>query len=114
MNEMVAYCGIRCHQCGAFLATKNDDDDLRAKTARQWSKQFKADLEVEDIDCEGCLLDGGVLFQHCTVCEIRKCGREKGVANCAHCDEYVCEKLEPFFEMVPEAKATLDRVKSGL
>jgi hypothetical protein len=36
------------------------------------------------------------------------------VANCAGCADYACEKLEGFFGFVPEARATLDRIRSGL
>ncbi|MFC1822134.1 DUF3795 domain-containing protein, partial [Thermodesulfobacteriota bacterium] len=104
---------IDCSTCGAFLATKNDDDEIRTETARQWSKAYDADIKPGDINCEGCLQDGDNLFHHCTVCEIRKCGRNQGVSNCAHCSEYVCEKLEPFFQMVPEAEKTLDEIKDA-
>jgi hypothetical protein len=47
-------------------------------------------------------------------CEIRKCGKEKGVINCAHCSDYACEKLVKFFEMVPDAKTRLDEIKAKL
>jgi hypothetical protein len=36
---------------------------------------------------------------------------EKGLKNCAYCDDYVCEKLTMFFEMAPEAKTTLAEIK---
>jgi hypothetical protein len=54
------------------------------------------------------------VFQHCTVCEIRKCGMDQEVVNCAHCDEYACDKLTKFFEMVPDAKKTLDEIRQEL
>ena len=43
MNRMIASCGLICTECPAFLAHKNDDEQLRIKTAKQWSKEFKAD-----------------------------------------------------------------------
>jgi hypothetical protein len=36
------------------------------------------------------------------------------VQNCAHCSDYACEKLRKFFEIVPQAKETLDGIKDGL
>ena len=40
MNKVLAYCGINCGGCGAFLATKNNDNAQRIKTAEEWSKQY--------------------------------------------------------------------------
>jgi hypothetical protein len=79
-----------------------------------WSQEHGADLKAEDIYCDGCTSDGGQLFQHCSVCEIRKCGLERGVVNCAHCDDYACTKLTEFFGMVPESKIKLDGIRAGL
>jgi hypothetical protein len=36
------------------------------------------------------------------------------VANCAHCADYGCEKIEGFFGFVPEARATLDGIRAEL
>jgi hypothetical protein len=114
MNEMIAFCGLDCHQCGAFLATRENDDAKRREVAEFWSKEFGANIQPQDINCDGCLSEGGVLFHHCEVCEIRKCGVDKAVENCAYCAEFACDKLENFLSMVPEAKARLDRIRSGM
>lgn len=78
MEKIVAYCGLDCHECGAFLATKENDDQKRAEVAQEWSRLFKAEVKPEDINCDGCQSIGGCLFNYCKVCEIRKCGKEKG------------------------------------
>jgi hypothetical protein len=75
MNEMTAICGLLCNQCGAFIATLNDDDAKRAEVARLWSKQYNHDIEPVDINCLGCTSDSDCLFNHCIVCEIRKCAK---------------------------------------
>jgi len=36
------------------------------------------------------------------------------VVNCAHCDDYACDKLEAFFGMAPNARTTLDGIRAGL
>ena len=113
MSEMISICGLMCHECGAFLATRDDDDEKRAEVARTWSKMYGVEIQPSDINCGGCTSDG-VLFQHCTVCEIRKCGMERGVVNCAHCDDYACAKLEEFFGMAPECRTQLDGIRTGL
>jgi hypothetical protein len=114
MERMIAFCGIPCDECGTFQATRNNDDQKRVEVARLWSEKFKADIKPEDINCDGCHSEGGNLFSHCTVCEIRSCGREKNIPNCAHCDEYVCEKLQNFFQMAPDTKGLLDQIRSSL
>ena len=113
MVEMTAICGLPCHECGAYQATRDGDDARRAEVAKEWSQMYGAELKAEDINCGGCTA-GGVLFHHCTVCEIRKCGVARGVVNCAHCDDYACEKLEEFFKMVPDCRTRLDGIRSGL
>ena len=114
MEKMIAFCGTACTECPAFLATKNDDNTERKRIAELWSKQYNADIKPEGINCEGCLSDGGITFSYCKVCEIRKCGQEKNLKNCAYCSEYICEKLNQFFEMAPDAKTTLEDIKSNL
>jgi len=111
---MIAFCGLDCHECGAFLATQNDDGEKRSEVAKLWSKQFNVDIKPADINCDGCHSDGENVFSHCKVCEIRKCGKEKSVDNCAHCDEYSCEKLAMVLNMMPDAKKRLDEIKSQL
>ena len=34
MNNFIAYCGIDCEKCEARVATKNNDDTLREKVAK--------------------------------------------------------------------------------
>ena len=113
MNEITAICGLICSRCGAFIATLNDDDEKRAEVARLWSEQYKQDIEPEDINCLGCTSDSDRLFNHCSVCEIRKCAKEKQVENCAFCDDYACEKLEAFFQMAPGARKHLDAIRQA-
>lgn len=55
MHEMIAFCGLLCNECGAFIATRDDDDEKRAEVAETWSKQFNADIKPQDVNCDGCL-----------------------------------------------------------
>jgi hypothetical protein len=110
-EKMIAYCGIICTECPAFIAKQTDSDTLRSATVEEWSSE-EFPLTLEDINCNGCLSDGDV-FKHCTVCEVRACGIEKGVVTCAHCTEYPCEKLEGLWEFLEldEARKTLDEIR---
>jgi hypothetical protein len=114
MGKMIAYCGIVCSECGAFIATRNDDDAKRKEVAELWTEKYHHDFKPEDIDCDGCLATTDRVFNYCNICEIRKCGRERGVVNCAYCGDYACEKLEKFFQMAPMFRATLDEIRKGL
>jgi hypothetical protein len=112
MEKMIAYCGIECSKCPALIAKKENNDELRKKTAEEWSKQFNAEMKPEDINCDGCL-STGVLVGYCNICEIRKCGIEKKVENCAYCNDYICEKLEKWFKNVPDAKNRLEEIRKN-
>jgi hypothetical protein len=108
---MIAYCGLDCSKCEALLATQSDDDEKRVAIATQWSAQYKADIKPEQINCDGCRSTGRKFFYCSDLCEVRKCCVEKELANCAACDAYACDKLTKFFEMAPEARVALDKLR---
>jgi len=99
MDRIVAYCGIICSDCPTFKATKMDDDAERRRVAKLWTEQYGKGFKMEDIDCDGCLTRGRRVFSYCNICEIRKCGRERNVENCAYCEDYACDKLSKLFEI---------------
>lgn len=111
MEKMIAFCGLSCTDCNAYIATAHNDNALRVKTAEEWSKMYGGEIKPEDINCTGCLPTEGAQFGHCQECSIRLCGLEKAVANCGHCEEYACDQLNAFFAQVPEAKESLNRIK---
>jgi hypothetical protein len=113
MEKVIAFCGITCSECGAYLATKNNDNAQRINTAKQWSKQYGHEFKPEEINCNGCTSKGKLNFNYCNVCEIRKCGLEKHIINCSYCSDYACEKLDKFFTMAPIAKATLEEIRKN-
>ena len=38
MKDMIGYCGLDCEKCDAYLATINNDQALREKTAKLWAE----------------------------------------------------------------------------
>jgi len=114
MDKMIAYCGICCSDCPAFIATVRNDNNERKKIAEQWSKEYKSEIKPEDINCDGCVSATNRHIGHWDECEIRKCGQEKSLKNCAHCDDFDCKKLNKFLEMVPEAKTNLEDIRKNL
>jgi len=124
-TPMVAYCGVTCTDCQAYLATQADDREALEQAAAGWREYFDTpDITVEDILCDGCLTSDGRLTGYCRQCKIRSCAAARGVINCAHCDEYACEELERFlgvcaglegfFGFARKARATLDAIRAEL
>jgi len=105
--KLIAYCGLDCGVCPARRAYLTDDDELRRKTAEEWSGMYDSEISPESVNCTGCR-EEGVKFSHCEQgCEIRKCALPRGIANCGECPEFSCTKTEEFFKFVPEAKNNL-------
>jgi len=114
MERIVAFCGLICTDCKALIATRENDDAKRREVAEAWSKAFGREIKPEEINCDGCLTMDGRHINYCNICEIRKCGMEKGVENCAYCVDYNCEKLTEILWASPEAKKTLEEIRKQL
>ena len=107
---MIAYCGLNCSKCEAYIATQENDDQKREETAQKWSKLYMAEINPDQINCNGCK-SAGAKFFHCAACDIRQCCLSKDVDNCAVCEEYICEKLSSFIKLAPEAGAALENIR---
>lgn len=99
MNKMIAYCGLDCSKCDAYLATINNDQALREKTAKLWSKLNNAPILPEHINCRGCRANGVKTVFCEKMCPIRQCALKKGVVTCNHCPNKIkCEPLQAFLD----------------
>ena len=114
-NRIIAYCGIGCSECSAYIATQSGDRSALERVAAQWQEEYNLErVTIKDVTCDGCLGEGGRKGAHCFECDIRACGQARGVVNCAHCPDYACERLESFFGSVPGVQAVLDQVRALL
>ncbi len=115
MQKMIGICGVDCTKCQAYIATQKNDNEERKKIAELWSSD-KLPLKLEDINCDGCLAVEKRHIKFVNMCEVRACGLRKNVENCAHCDEYLCEKLNKHLKKAgaSEAKATLEDIRKKL
>ncbi len=87
MKELIAYCGLDCEECDARIATINNDNALREKTAKLWSELNGVDITAKTINCMGCRTEG-VKTPYCDgLCPIRKCALEKGFETCGNCSD---------------------------
>ena len=88
MKEMLSLCGYRCDLCPAY--EKNIGSMNRKKLSEGYLKYFHSKIAPKEIQpCRGCLLDGD------EKCLVKPCVIERNLENCAHCPDFICEKLKP-------------------
>ena len=105
MRNMIAYCGLDCEKCDAYLATINNDQALREKTAKLWAELNHAPILPEHIKCQGCRTEGVKTVFCDSLCGIRQCALKKGVTTCGDCPELEkCPTVEPILSAHPEAQ----------
>ena len=86
-EDMIGYCGYNCHLCVA----RSDDPAIRQQLVDGWRRIFgHQNYTAENVKCDGCLSDGRLADKEC---KARPCAIERGVKNCAYCEEFVCEKV---------------------
>ena len=108
MKDMIAYCGLDCEKCDAYLATINDDQGLRERTATLWAELNNAPILPEHINCQGCRVEGVKTVFCESLCAIRQCGLNKGVSTCGDCPEIEkCQTVGPVFSNNPGAVKNL-------
>jgi len=112
LEDIIAYCGINCSKCPAYVATQNNDIKAIKELSKKWSTETMI-FKPKDIYCDGCNAETRI-FYWCTQCNIRICCKEKEIENCAYCDKFVCDTLKNSYERNPEAKQTLDNIRKGL
>ncbi len=119
MDEMLSYCGLLCNNCPIFLATRESNEskqeEMKIDIINLCKEHYNVDYNFDDINgCDGCTSDSGQLFTGCKNCEIRKCIVQKGLSNCAYCEEYACDNLLNLFKTDPTAKIRLDFIRTGI
>ena len=115
MTQMIAYCGLVCTDCEAYIATQANDLAALERMAARAREEFNMpDASAETAMCDGCLADSDRLCGYCYQCGVRACARDRSLVNCAHCDDYGCEQLKAFWQMAPQARNTLDSIRAEL
>ena len=114
-KAIIAFCGIVCSACPAYIGTQTGDQDLIKRTAEKWAKELGLPITPEEIVCDGCPPGVGTRRNAwCRECPVRSCAVERKHENCAHCDGYPCETLSKFVAGIPEAKSKLDEIRASL
>ena len=119
MDATLSYCGLTCKSCPIYLAGRETDtakkEQIVADIIRICKEEYNITYIPSDITpCDGCMSQSGIIFSSCKNCKIRKCAIERGLANCAYCDNYACSNLLELFKSDPTARTRLDEIRSSL
>ena len=115
-NIPIAYCGIDCNKCPVYLYATKGDTNAILNFARKLVDSFGGDIEeYKTYKCLGCVPDVNVKAPHPTVCNIRKCAREKKYNTCAECNAYEnCSLLQDHFKIALQpSKVNLDKLRKS-
>ena len=109
MRDMIAYCGLDCEKCDAYLATINDDQALREKPAKLWTELNNVPILPEHINCQGCRASG-IKTVYCeSLCTIRQCAMKKGMTTCGDCTDF--EKCQTDGMIIANNPTALENLK---
>jgi hypothetical protein len=114
MPKLLAYCGLDCAECEAYVATQANDRAGLEATAKKWAAQFGGTgIDPEKCICDGCSSGKRTSTAHAATCAIRLCASGRGLATCADCRDYGCATLQQFFNFAPVMKVRLDALRGG-
>ena len=105
MGQLIGKCGYRCDLCPACLPNIKSDAD-KQRMCDALAKYFGLEMSPEEFSgCGGCVKEGGD-----PNCGVRPCAIEKGVENCAHCEEFACDKITAGMSYVEQKVKDLSSV----
>lgn len=94
MARILAACGNDCSACPRYVAHpyEKSSEELR-HAAELWMGIGYRDHVVsnEEIACTGCKPENWCRYQ------VVSCCAERGIATCAECSEYPCERMRECF-----------------
>lgn len=91
-DEVLTRCGYRCDLCLAYRSNV-EKNDKRQILSDGWHTYFGFRIPPQEISCDGCVsCENPKLIDDS--CPVRSCVMAQGIKNCAHCDDYVCDKLK--------------------
>ena len=90
-EAILTRCGYRCDLCLAYAPNVTNNPSNQEKLSNGWFKYFGFRLPPERILCDGCMAQNPRLIDR--DCPVRPCVLERGLDNCAQCEEYICERL---------------------
>lgn len=96
MKELLCYCGHDCARCLTYLATINNDEELRKQSQSFYKTEFGMDIPLADIHCLGGHSED--IFYLCKECPFIKCCKEHSIEMCCDCPKYPCKDIKEYQE----------------
>ena len=109
----IAYCGLDCKVCPAFLFTRTGDEFGLEETAKRWSEASGERIDSRSIACDGCKSSSSRKNIYCARCPIATCAKRKGYETCAECKEFPCPTLASHPAFDSEARSNLEKLRKG-
>lgn len=99
---LIGACGIFCENCSIYIATKENNDDLKKQIAKKIFPDKDPELVYDKIVCYGC--HGPIDTHWSPDCKILDCSREKEYTICAECSNFPCDISKKFYGSYDHAK----------
>ncbi len=108
MKIPVGYCGLYCAECAIYLACHPKEPGPEVNNPQSSHGESSTTTLHVNIVCEGCNSDDASCYGR--NCEIRRCARAKAITFCHECPEYVCEKLDTYYNdhLVSQGQARIN------
>jgi hypothetical protein len=89
-KRLTSPCGLPCFHCVAYLARTNPE--IRKRVSESLG------IAEEKASCEGCKPQEGriKLLKPDRQCKIFQCVTHKGIEFCNECDDFPCERFQPY------------------
>ena len=89
-KKLTSPCGLPCFHCPAHLASTNPE--IRKMVSKALN------VPEEKASCEGCRPREGriKLLKSDQQCKIFQCAADKNVEFCNECDDFPCERFQPY------------------
>jgi hypothetical protein len=94
IKDLAATCGLFCGACTLYVARKRSDVKQLKQMAQEIATSRSRPINVQDLDCEGCLSD--VISYFCLECRLRSCAKARGVTHCSLCSDFPCQSIIDF------------------
>jgi hypothetical protein len=113
---MIAYCGIDCAKCPLYRLPRLGERLHLAGLFQRLLKGRMKSLGLKPPEgyliCDGCTAIDARMHKPCLNCVVRCCAMEMGVANCARCARFGCERLQGVWQatVFRDARARLERL----
>lgn len=95
-NVLICFCGYDCSKCRTYIATLNDDNDMRSSISQYYKSELNIDIPIEKLYCLSGRSD--TIMEACNGCPFTKCCHDKNLNSCSECPQYPCAMIADYEE----------------